>query len=392
MRRCLALLVSCGALATAVVARAETPTPAAARDTPTTTAVAHWTASSAAAPGPVFEPGLDVIGGYAFRLTETSSGETWYHEVRLDRAHLWLGARMSTASARVLIEAARSASGGGLIGVDGDSLVARFREAWLGWDPWGFLEVRAGLVRSLTEPALEHAFGLRALGPESLRRYGLLSPADLGATVRLRLPGPGGTAAVRHDPLDVDQRDGAGDGFGWIGFGVYNGEGYAQRELDRGKNTELAALVRPFAWLSPLAPIEVLASFTLGSSGTGSALANRAAGEVAWDTARLGAGVIFAWAFGLDDVPERDGWTLDGFVRAEPVHDLLLSLRASRFARDTADANDTLTTLSAAVGWRIASPLEAFLSLDRTIPGTTTKTALPDSDTWEIRAIGRMRL
>lgn len=78
-------------------------------------------------------PGLQVFGQYALRLVDGSAGDTaWFHAFELPRAHASLGASYGPVQGRFVLEAVRSASEGALLGVAGDSLVLRVREAWAG--------------------------------------------------------------------------------------------------------------------------------------------------------------------------------------------------------------------------------------------------------------------
>lgn len=317
--------------------------------------------------------GLEVFAQYAMRLTNTDAGETeWFHTFDLSRGHAAVTGRYGPVYARFVFEAVRSASEGALIGVAGDSLVTRVREAYGQWTglrdgTTRALEVQAGVVPTLTIPEVEGTWRLRAVAATPLEVTGLGAPADLGVTVRFRLP--------RH--------------LGWVGVGAYNGDGYAQRELNRGKNLEVAAALHPFATLGAAAPLTVLASYVLGSSGTGLAQADRVSAGLLWQGRRLRAGATFTYAWGVADDGARRSWLLEGFVRAEPVPRLILGARVLRQVRDTRADDDHITTVLGTVGARIAEPFEAFLAVERVIPGARAVAALPGTDRWELRAVSR---
>lgn len=324
-------------------------------------------ATAAGTTGLTVRPGLEVFAHYALRLTNTDAGATDVtHEFDLPRTHASLSADYRNARARVVFEGVRSASEGALLGVAGDSLILRVREAWGGWTS-ARVDVRAGVVPTLTVPEIEAAWGLRAVSPTPLEATRLIAPADLGLTARVALPA----------------------GFGAVALGAYNGEGYAQREFNRSKNVEAMAVVRPMP-RGALEPLRLLASYVLGTSGAGDVRADRATGAVLWRGARVRGGVTFTYAWGAGDRGEREAWLLEGFVAAEPAGSLLLGARALRWQRDVGIDTDRVTTVVATVGWRVFAPWEVFVAGTRSIPGARAVEALPGSDHWDLRAVSRV--
>lgn len=311
-------------------------------------------------------PGVEVFAQYAARLTNTTAGETeWFHRFDVPRVHAALTGEYRDARARVVLEAVRSAAEGSLVGVDGDSLVFRVREAYASWNGRP-LHLQAGVVPTLTLPEIEGTWRLRAVAPTPLEVTALGSPADLGATARFDLPRT----------------------FGWVGVGAYNGEGYNGRELNRGKNVEIVASVHPFPWRA-MQPLAVLASYTLGSSGTGAARANRFTGALLWQGASLRVGLTGTVAWGVDDDGGRLSYLLEGFARFEPVERLITGLRVSWWQRDDREESDRVTTILGTVGYRVLDPLEIFGAVSRQIPGARAEDALPGSDHWEFRLVTR---
>jgi hypothetical protein len=78
-------------------------------------------------------------------------------------------------------------------------------------------------------------------------------------------------------------------------------------------------------------------------------------------------------------------------VRAEPIPRVLAGLRAHRIWADLEDDGDAaLSSIVAAVGYRIADPLEAFLAAERSIPTDAIRLALPGTDYWEARVVTRV--
>ncbi|MBL8744543.1 MAG: hypothetical protein JNK04_25720, partial [Myxococcales bacterium] len=161
----------------------------------------------------VIEAHLSVYTQYVLSVRDDVEETDWYHEFELPRAHARIDAAFEGARARVMVEGVRSASEGSLLGVAGDSFVLRLREAWVAYTAWDIVETRLGLVPTMTIGPVESLWGMRMVAPTAIERAGLLSPADLGGTLRGLFP----------------------KGFGWVGAGAYNGEGYTQRELNRGK-------------------------------------------------------------------------------------------------------------------------------------------------------------
>lgn len=319
------------------------------------------------ASGPTLTPGLEVFAEYALRLTRTGSTTEWFHNFDVPRAHGSLTGAYGPARARLLIEAVRSASEGALIGVAGDSLVLRLREASAGYRQGELLAIDAGVVPTLTVPELDRSFNLRAVAATPLESTALASPADLGATARVTFP----------------------KAFGYAAIGAYNGEGYTGRELNRGKNVEIAASFHPFA-ASAAAPFGLFASYVVGSTGTGKARADRLTGALVWQGVRLrgGAALTYAWGVGANGL--QRSFLVDGFLRAEPIDRVLLGVRAYTWTRDTAIAGDTIVGFTGAAGYRIADPLESFVAVTRTLPGAAAEAALPGLDRWDVRVIARI--
>jgi hypothetical protein len=315
---------------------------------------------------------LDVIAQYRLSLFEENGESEWFHEFELPRAHGAIGVRYDIAHARLLLEAVRSASEGALIGVAGDSFVMRLREAYAGLVLFEMLTLRGGVVPTFTVEALEDAWDMRAVGPVGLERVGFLSPADLGASARVDLP----------------------LGLGWVAVGSYNGEGYPGRELNRGKNTEIAARVHPFAPLAEAArPLGVVLSYAGGSSGTALARSNRLTGGLVWDDERVGAGASASYAMGVEDDGGRESLLLEGFVRGNPVAGLLLAGQVAHWWRDLdAPERDALLTVTGSAGYRIVAPLQILAAVDAFVPSDLADTALPELDDWGFRVIARFDL
>lgn len=320
------------------------------------------------ATAPTLTPSLDVIAQYALRDTRAQDGSSsWFHQFEVPRVWLGLEASEGDVHGRVILEGVRSAGDGALVGIGGNSIVARVREAWAGYRAFDALEIRAGIVPTLVIPTLDATWALRALGPTSLEGNGLSSPADLGATASYTLP----------------------DRYGTLSAGAFNGEGYTNRELNRGKNSAFSALIRPMP-RGVLAPLALFASYERGSAATGSSRADRLVGAIAYTDERVQGLALATYAWGADGDGARRAWVLEAGVKAMPIGPLLLAARGAIYVRDTAVSGDAVRTVTLAVGARASTRLEGWLAFDRTAPTGPARDALPGSDNWQVRAVARV--
>lgn len=312
-----------------------------------------------------FDPGVSLYSQYVLRIRDDAGDTSWFHDFELTRGHVFLGVRYDHAFARVLVEGVRSASEGALLGVAGDSFVFRVREAYAGNWLFGHLELRAGLLPTLTIPTVERAWGFRPLNPSAIERVGFGSPSDLGVT------------AVGHLPKD----------FGWVGVGAYNGEGYARPELNRGKNVEIAAAIHPLALLPAAKPLAVFGSYQSGSSGTGLSRADRIHAGLSWEGDVVRGGAAFSYALGVDDDGAKNALALDVFAKATLFSRLLLGADFTYWMRDTAADTDDVVLFTGAAGVQIAKPLSALVAFDGQFFGDQARAALPDEDDYRLRVI-----
>ncbi|MBX3196523.1 MAG: hypothetical protein KF894_00100 [Labilithrix sp.] len=318
--------------------------------------------------GPV-RAGLEIFAQYSYRsFAGPGDNRTWFHAFDVPRAHAALEGELDAARGRIVLEATRSASEGSLLGVAGDSLVLRLREAYGAYRVAELLELSAGVVPTLTVPNLDGTWMLRPVAPSALEASALMSPADLGAKARVDLP----------------------RGYGWVAAAAYNGDGYTSRELNRGKSFEGAAELHPLP-NGALRPLGVFGSYVAGSTGTSRARADRVTGGLVWQGARVRGGAYFTHAWGVAQLGTQRAMLASAFVRVEPIPRVLLGARVDHVIRDAAvSPNDALTTLWGSLGYRVALPVESFLALTRSIPTTRAQSELPGSNGWELRAIGRV--
>ena len=314
------------------------------------------------------KPGLDVFGWYTLRWTyPQAGGNEFFHRVDLGRGHASLFAEWMGARGRFVLEAVRSAAEGSWLGVAGDSLVLRAREAWAGYRYRDWLEGRFGVVPTLSIQVIESVWMLRAVSAVWLEQTQLLSPADLGGTLVAALPWQ----------------------LGWIGIGAYNGEGYNNRELNRGKNVEVALTVTPLATLGWHA-LEAHIAFVSGSQGVNATRADRLTTTLLWRGATLRAGATLTYGFGVDGRNAQQTFIVEGFTRYLLLQRVILGARVSHWQRDVHQRHDFVLSVLGSVGVAIVEPLELHLVLNRQFAGPLTRAALPGSDQLEARFAARV--
>ncbi|MBX7195407.1 MAG: hypothetical protein K1X94_25350 [Sandaracinaceae bacterium] len=293
------------------------------------------------------------------------SGADWNHRFALPRAWGYLAFRLENVTGRVLLEATRGTDDGALSGVADDSLLLRIREAWGGYRVIDLVELRVGLIPTLLAPWLTQHWGLRAVGRVGLRDLELVAPADLGASATVDLPA----------------------GFGRVGVSYTNGEGYSSRELNRGKNLEIAADLRPFAFEPALGPLGVLVGYTNGSLGAGSARSDRVVGSLYWDQRELGVGMSAAYVMGLADRGEREGAVVDAWARGLILDHLILGAQLIHFMRDLSSGADTLTRVTFSAGGLILDQLRVYVAADGRFADAAARVASPWWEGWDVRLV-----
>lgn len=313
----------------------------------------------------IIEAHLSVFAQYVLSVRTEADETEWFHDFELTRGHARLDAAFENARARVMVEAVRSATEGSLLGVAGDSFVIRMREAWGSYTPWDILEARVGLLPTMTIGPIEQMWGMRMIAPTAIERAGLMSPADLGVTLRGILP------------LKL----------GWLGVGAYNGEGYTRRELNRGKNIEIAASLHPLATIDGAEPVVVGGSYVSGSTGTGLARADRITANLGWEGDIIRGGATFTYAIGVEGDSDRNGILVEGFVRVRPIERLVFGADAFSFFRNTDDFDDRVVTITGAAGYFFLDPIGAFLAVDGILAGETAEQTLPGQDDVRLRVI-----
>lgn len=311
---------------------------------------------------PHFTPLLDAFGAFDARFAPGAPAETVFS---VPRVQVGVEGEWRGAQARVLVEGVYATRGGALLGVAGDSLAVRVREAWAGYR-WRFLEARLGLISSLLIPELERAFHFRELTADGLEVHGLVAAADYGARV------------TAHLPLEL----------GWVGVALTNGEGYTARELNPGKNVELAAAVHPLP-RGAASPLSVVGLASFGSTGLPAVTTSRYGGGVQWSDAVFGAGVNAFAAQGLFGDMARRGLLVQAFARATLFDRLLLAGRVSWLRRDLA-GDDSFTAWLVGAGVKAAF-VDLFLAWEQTMLFGSARTALPGLEAGALRIVVRAR-
>lgn len=306
--------------------------------------------------------GLELFPGY--RLIQVE-GDTLHNAFRLERGLLKAGFHAEGFSANLTLESVASASDGSVFGVAGQSVLLRLREASASydWAPW--LSIKAGIVPTLTVPALERGWDHRVLSPSAAERTQMLSPADLGATVRVSLP----------------------DAWGWVGVGVYNGDGYDMRELNQGKSFEAAFQLNVLAPLEAPTELNLTGSYWYGSVGPTDARSDRLSAALSWTGYGVGVGASMTYAWGVADHGGREGLVVAAWARANPWKGLLVAARYSHWMRDIDIDGDLLERVLGSVGYRITGPLEVHLGMAFNMPGERYATAVPYDDGWGLFAL-----
>jgi hypothetical protein len=306
--------------------------------------------------------GVQLFAQYALVFP---SGADWNHQFDITRGWLFAGFRVENATGRVLLEGVRGTNDGALSGVAQDSFLVRVREAWAGYRLFDMLEVRAGMLPALITPALTQQWALRSVNRTPLRELDLIEPADLGATATFQLP----------------------EGFGWVGAAYLNGEGYPSRDVNRGKNLELAAELHPLAFLREARPLTLLLAYTNGSLGAGSARSDRLVGGLAWNDRELGVGVSGAYLLGVAERGEREGALVEAWARGQLFEHLILGTQFFHFVRNVGTGSDTLSQLTLLVGARILDHLWVFLAVDGRFAGEEARVAVPQWERWQGRLV-----
>lgn len=327
----------------------------------------------ARSPGPEAEPSPSgqstrVFGEIFARYSHEKWAEQRVRAFDLPRARLGVDVvQDETFAARVLIETVRSAAPGSLYGVEGDSIVIRAREIYgearspSAW-PVG-VRLRLGLLPTLAIGPLEQMWGRRVLAPTPQESTGFLAPADLGG------------AAIVSLPMKL----------GEVALGVYNGEGFAQREQNEGKTTQARVWLTPFdTLLGGELSLKILGHYEDGSLGPAQSRADRAVAGLAAEHTLGAFGVDAALVDGVAGNSAQKARTSSAWVRVGPLQGVELVGRLDQVDpnRRANGATDRTTTWQGGVGYhatlkRPEQAFEVYLTYRNMSGGAIARTADP---------------
>jgi len=181
----------------------------------------------------------------------------------------------------------------------------------------------------------------------------MFTTGDLGVSLEAALPAAYGSIAVSYG----------------------NGEGTHLREQNNGKNTTIAAHIRPLGRHLPRLVLHLL--YRDGSLGAGSAADRRFAGGVTYEGRKLGAGAIGTWAMGWQGLGARDAGHLTAFVRGELPRRLYLFARSDLLWPDVKDAGAIQLRLIGGVAYALPMLIRILVSYEGTLPFGSLTQAVP---------------
>lgn len=267
-----------------------------------------------------------------FRRSALAGGRK-FSEFALDRAELgtqfwWRPHRRVDVGVALRAEAVRSAGPQSLIGVDGNSLVMRLAQAYghgaihLGPIDIG---VRFGQIPERWIEQLEKGYDTRGADPLPSDRVVMFDRADLGGSL---------TVSGWKGRFDLD-------------VALTNGEGRAQVELNRGKNTTVIATVRPWRTRHAKGPIALALhghyrDGSLGIAPDGGAGRNHRAGAaITFQSPWAFAGAEYVRAFGYAARPELISDAVGAWVSAYAYQPWVGVMAKYDHIRQNVDAEDS---------------------------------------------------
>lgn len=257
--------------------------------------------------------------------------------------------------ARFAVEPVRSGGLTSAIGIDGESIVARYQiaEAWIAAPRLG-LRAGAGIVDDPWVVTANDAWLLRAVAPTLGEEAGWMDRSDLGLIGSWTAPGGLASAAVSFT----------------------NGEGARFVERNNGKDTTGLLTVRP---LDGGDRLTVTVMGRDGSRGLSSAVDRRLGARLtsALGPADLGAEVLKAWGVGGDADQVPYGWS--AWARGSLPADLSVFARADQTTAIPGEGTSTATTLRAGVGWQPAEPARLIAGVEQRSTGAQA-TAVAGAD------------
>jgi hypothetical protein len=293
-----------------------------------------------------------------------------FTQFELSRLQLTAWAAWSTwAGVNVTMETIRSANAASYIGVAGDSILPRIKYAFAEATPLKqWLVIRAGVIPDLILNWVETAWTFRVQGPVGLERDGMFTPGDLGVSGEVALPA----------------------GYGSIAASYTNGEGINEPEQNNGKDTTVAAHIRPFGRKRRAFILHLL--YRDGSVGAGSAADRRLLGGFTYEGRKFGAGATGVWAMGWNGIGNRDAGHLSVFARGELPKRFYLFGRIDALWTDTSVRSDVQLRLIGGVAYALPMLLRILVSYEGTLPFGALTSAVPSLREHDILAQIEARL
>lgn len=278
-------------------------------------------------------------------------GDDYISDFELERAELGIHYSLGWLGARLRFETLRSAGANSFVGIDQNAILPRVRFAYGEWIPfagdWVHARLRMGVVPEPWVESLEEVFDVRALGPLASQQLGVFSPADLGVLSDIRL----------------------WDGIAHLQFGVLNGEGHSQIELNAGKNTVAVLSLRTpsFELWGPL-KFSIHGGLRDGSVGIASVRDHRGMMALTMTHPWLDVGSEFTHAWGYQGRAKREAQSLGIWVRGHVLRPWLgYAFRYDRFDVDVALGDTERDAFLGALFTELSGPLQTTYAVGERI-------------------------
>jgi hypothetical protein len=275
-------------------------------------------------------------------------------QIRLDRGEVGATVGLGPqAGAELRLETVRSAAEGGVLGIDGDSLVVRIKRAQV----FGHYDVgdvhlvgALGFTPDAWIASLEQDYTLRPLSPTASERLLDWAPSDLALF-----------AAAELGPARLS-----------VTFG--NGEGLRYPERNTGKTTTAVLEVDPY--VDGTTRVRLLAMGKDGSLGPASVRDQRVGGGATFASDPASAGVELVRAYGIAEVGTADGTVVGGWAEVRPILHTAVAARAATIGYDGGGRHSSFGGAVAVEPWHEhdRARLRLWLALDHT---TATGGAMP---------------
>lgn len=292
---------------------------------------------------PVVTVGGMVFAHYGYILGPDAPGDiatpgtAGFNEFALDRSYLTAQATINPAlGVRLTLD------GDHLSNADADPKYRIFvKHAYLEWRlPVNGVKARFGITDTPYAPYQDNFIGLRWIGKSAGDANKFVSTADVGASIQ------------------GDQAKGL---VSWQ-LGVYNGQGYANPEIDAGKALQARVSI------DPLAPRE---KFSLPITGYLGYAGNPSVGEDATLTYAGALGFkmphLVFWGDYMGEATgekSRSTWSVSAVPKAPRYGELIL--RYSAYDPDADTENDGTSTLVAGIGHDFADKVSAAVTYEET--------------------------